>query len=228
MKYLNNNKGIALITSLMITLLSLVIVMGILTVVTQGIKTGASQKVYRNAVEASYGGTNVTMYEIIPQLANAILQNAAPTTANTQATLDSLTNASLFGGTNKINLSFTSTAACLNQKLQSDSSGTNWSSCSNSSTSLKTKDVKNSADISFSLKGTSGSSFNVYSKIVDTIQGTAYMAPPAGGVMVGGGVTESGSGSANLGRHFIYRIEVMGEKATNASEQGNLSVMYEY
>jgi hypothetical protein len=46
--------------------------------------------------------------------------------------------------------------------------------------------------------------------------------------MSSGGVAETGTGGINLGRHFIYRIEVIGEKSTNASEQGNLTVMYEY
>ena len=228
MKSLQNNKGIALVTALMITMLSLVIALGILYVVTQGIKTGASRKVYRNAVEASYGGTNIAMYEIIPQLAAAILETSAPTTLATQATLNNLVSVGMFGGSGKINLSFSSSAACLNQKLLNDSSGTNWNLCLNTPVSIKAADIKSGADMTFQLKGTSNSTFNVYSKIVDTIPGTSYMPAPPGGPLIGGGVAETSGGGVNLGRHFIYRIEVIGEKASNPSEQGNLSVMYEY
>ena len=223
MRCLHNNKGFALITALMITLLSLVIVMGILYVVTQGIKTGASRKVYRNAVEASYGGTNVAMYEIIPQLAAAILEVSAPTVADTDAKTTSLMTA--FSG---ITLLFPNTAACLNQKLLNNSTGTNWSSCPNTSTSVKAKDIVSSPDMTFTLRGTSGSSFNVYSKIVDTIPGTTYMPPLPGGPLLGGGAVDPGAATFSPGRHFIYRIEVIGQKTDNPSEQGNLTVMYEY
>jgi hypothetical protein len=228
MKYLDNNKGIALVTALMITALSLVIVMGILYVVTQGIKTGASRKVYRNAVEASYGGTSVAMYEVIPQLAAAILEVSTPTTANTNAKINSIkTSFNVLGG---INLQFPNPGAadCLNQKLLNNSSGTNWNLCPPNSTSVKAKDIKSSADMTFRLKGTSGSDFNVYTKIVDTIPGTSYMATPAGGAMQGGGAVESAAAVASPGRHFIYRIEVIGEKSSSPAEQGNLTVMYEY
>ena len=221
MKCLGNNKGFALITSLLITMLSLVIVLGILYVVTQGIKTGASQKVYRNAVEASYGGADLTMYEIVPELANAILATASPDVTATNLITASLE--STFGG---INLDFVSTAACFNQKLQFDSSA--WTSCTGTPASIKTKDITENPDMTLNLTGPSGSAFTVYSKIVDTIPGTPYMPPPPGGPLLGGGVTETGGASVSVGRHYIYRIEVIGQKATNPSEQGNLTVMYEY
>lgn len=223
MRCLDNNKGFALITSLLITMLSLVIVLGILYVVTQGIKTGASQKVYRNAIEASYGGTNLTMHEIIPQLSNAILATATPSVTGTNTATASLE--SMFSG---INLDFISTAACLNQKLQFDSSTWTSAICPGTPTSIKTNDIKNNPDMTFNLTGPSGSAFTVYSKIVDTIPGTPYMPPPPGGPLLGGGVTETGGASVSVGRHYIYRIEVIGQKTTNSSEQGNLTVMYEY
>jgi hypothetical protein len=224
MKYLKNDSGIALITALMITLLSLVIVMSILYVVTQGIKTGASRKVYRNAVEAAYGGTNVMMYELFPRLANAILATSTPTTANTNAMTSSL--GTTFSG---INLQFGSTGACLNQKLQfASSTWTTASICPGNSTSMNPKDIRSSPDMTFQLQGTSGQAFRVYSKIVDTVQGTAYMSGGPTTPLLGGGVTESAAAQVVSGRHFVYRIEVVGEKVNNPSEQGNLSVLYEY
>ena len=221
MKYLKNNDGIALITALMITLLSLVIVMGIIYVVTQGIKTGASRKVYRNAVEAAYGGTNVVMYELFPTLANAVLATGSPDASTATTSLFST-----FGGSSNINLLFPSTAACLTQKLQFASTG--WTSCPGNSASLNPKDIKGSPDLTFQLQGTPGQSYTVYSKIVDTVQGTPYMSGGPTTPLMGGGVTESAAAQVVSGRHFVYRIEVVGEKSTNPSEQGNLSVLYEY
>ena len=223
MKYLNNDKGFALITALMTTMLSLAFVLGILSVVTRGIQATGSRKVYRNAVEASYGAANVTMYEIIPQLAYVILEAANPTEAIT----DTMTT-SLKSNFDHIKLQFVSNSACLNQKLLNDSSGTNWSLCPNAPRSVKTKDIKNGPDIKFKLPGTSGASYTVYSKIVDTIPGTTYMARLPEGPLEGGGVVDSGAGGGSWGKHFVYRIEVIGEKADNPSEQGNLSIQYEY
>jgi len=218
MKYLKCNSGVALVTALMITLLSLVIVMGILYVVTQGIKTSASRKVYRNAVEAAYGGTNVTMYEIFPTLANAVLATSGTPDAGTAAT--SLTTT--FGG---ISLQFPS-SNCLTQKLTKPSSL--WTSCPSNSTSLNPKDIKSSPDMTFQLQATSGQYFKVCSKIVDTTVGTTYMSGGPSAPLLGQGTTDPGSSQVVSGKHFYYRIEVTGEKLNNPSEQGNLSVLYEY
>jgi hypothetical protein len=222
MKYLKNNKGIALITALMITLLSLVIVLGILYVVTQGIKTSASRKVYRNAVEAAYGGVNVTMYELFPTLANAVLATGSP---DASSAVTSLVTGPL-GVTGGINLTFPSTSPCLTQKLQTISTG--WTSCSSKSKSLNPKDIKSNPDIQFQLSGTSGQTFNVYTKIVDTVVGTPYMSGGPSAPLSGGGVTDPAASQVVTGWPYVYRIEVISEKSTKPSEQGNLSVLYEY
>jgi len=221
MKYLKNNNGIALVTALMITLISLVIILGILYVVTQGIKTSASRKVYRNAVEAAYGGANLTMYELFPTLANAVLATGSP---NATSAVNSLTTS--FGTSSKINLLFPSTAACLTQKLNSAPSA--WTSCSGRPTSLNPNDIRTSADMTFQLQGTSGQAFTVYSKIVDTTAGTPYMNGGPSAPLLGGGVVDPQAAQVVGGWHFLYRIEVASEKASNPSEQGNLSILYEY
>lgn len=220
MTCLKNNHGIALVTALMLTLLSLVIVMALLYMVTQDIKTGGSRKVYRNAVEASYGGADVTINEIIPMLNRVSFKNTSTATAGVPNLLASL------GG---VNLAFAVSAGCLEQKLSKNTA--DWSSCpADVSKSIKPKDIKLAPDMTFKLLGASGPTFTVYSKIVDTISGTAYPEPP-GGIstppLLGGGVTDSGSSSTSSARHFIYRVEIISEKIGSA-EQGNVSVLYEY
>ncbi len=224
MRCLKNDKGVALITALMVTLISLVIILGFLYVVTQGVKTGGSRKVYRNAVEASYAGTSVTMYDVLPQLAKAILEVSGPTSADTGLVMTTLETA--FSAQHLYFNQNTNYADCLNQKLTGDPS--TWSKCPGTSSSVTKANIVNSADMTFDLDGTSNSKFKVYTKIVDTIPGTTYMSPLPGGPLLGGGVTDPGTATVSSGRHFIYRIEVVGEKADHPSEQGNLTVMYEY
>ena len=54
MKSLQNERGIALITSLLLTLISLAIVLAVLYLITQGIQVSGSSKRYTNAREASF------------------------------------------------------------------------------------------------------------------------------------------------------------------------------
>jgi len=48
MNRLNNNKGVALVTALMLTLISLTIVMALMYMITQGTTVSASYKRYKN------------------------------------------------------------------------------------------------------------------------------------------------------------------------------------
>lgn len=206
MRLVNNNKGIALITALMMTLICLVITMSILYSVTQNIKSSAAHKAYRNSIEASYGGTEIVMNDVLPLL----FRNVSTSTIKS--------NFSTIG------FNFLNSNNCIRQKLSSAPTGTNWSLCSDGT------DVnpKISPDLSFNLGGTSGQQYTVYSKIVDTIEGADYINP--GGVpLLGGGVADSGGGSTGIPpQHFVYRVEVIGEKTANPVEKGSISVLYEY
>lgn len=206
MKFISNEKGIALITALLFTLMSLAIIMAILYSVTQNIKRTASQKAYRNSVEASYGGAEIMLNEILPKLFNG-------TETTTQLATD-------FG---TINMAFpgASAAACMAQKLAGASP---WPSCTNGTD----MNPKHNADVTFDLTGTANQRYTIYSKIVDTVKGADYLNP-GGAPLLGGGVAESGGGSMGIPlQHFVYRIEVTGEKKLNPAEQGNISVLYEY
>jgi hypothetical protein len=63
-----NNKGIALITALMFTLIILALIIGTLSMVNMGSRAGGGLKVYKNTVEAAYGGADVVMNDVIPRL----------------------------------------------------------------------------------------------------------------------------------------------------------------
>ena len=68
MKHLKDNSGIALITSLMFTLISLTIVMALLYMVTQSTRVSGANKRYKTALEASYGGSELFTKDILPYL----------------------------------------------------------------------------------------------------------------------------------------------------------------
>lgn len=72
MKMLRNEKGIALVMVLVLSLISLAVVSSLLFMVTQGTRLSGSVKLYRTAEEASQGG--------IEQIANLIDDRGTPTT----------------------------------------------------------------------------------------------------------------------------------------------------
>lgn len=207
MRPLNNN-GIALITALMFTLITLTIIMGVLSIVTQGTRSGASLKVYKNANEAAYGGAEIVMNDVVPRL----FQNISTSVIRNDYNQASFNKLMQFGS-----------SACIRQKRDLANTGTNWSACGDKSTQPNL-----SPDMTFQLVGTANKSFTVYTKIVDTMPGVVY--PGSGGSqLLGGGVVTdtSAGGSANLS-HFVYRVEVASALTQNPSEKTNVSVLYEY
>ena len=203
-----NNKGIALITALMLTLITLVIILSVMFLITNNIKSSGANKAYRNVTEAAYGGADLVMQDIIPRL----FQNISTNTLKTEFNASSLANMNMVFGS----------SACLRTKLN-NSVSSGWGACSSSI------DPKVQPDMKFNLEGSSGQGYTVYTKIIDTIKGVQYPPPlPGGQPLMGGGVTESSAPTtANL-IHYVYRIEVVGERTINPTEKSNLSVLYEY
>jgi len=65
MKTIGNEKGIALVTSLLLTLIAVGIIMMLMTTVITGLKTSAANKRYKNVVQAAYGGVSLSVNEFI-------------------------------------------------------------------------------------------------------------------------------------------------------------------
>lgn len=199
-----DEKGIALVTALMLTLISLTIAMALLYMITQGITTSAAQKRYHTSLEAAHGGVELFAKEIVPRLLKG---DAAATLASDFSA---------------IGLSISS-SACLTQKLNMGT--TDWSSCGAGST---TSDPKVAFDMTFRLNGAAGmGSFKIYSKIVDTTPGNS----DSSGIDYldsGSGVTGTSSGVSPKHIPALYRIEVAGEKEVNPNERALLSVLYAY
>jgi hypothetical protein len=228
MKHLKNQRGIALITSLMFTVLSMVIGMALLYMVTAGAKTSGAIKRYKTALDATYGGTELLTKEIIRKaLAFPNFSSAAtPFSTFLQNQMGPLT------------IQPESNLFCLRMRLTTPKRF--WSNaCSNLSSSAP--------DISFQLNAASGTPYRVYSNIVDTsewritsfpgtgLQETNYLAGNSditGGEdaeLTQGAVVGSGGPTINLPHYpYVYKIEIQGERQNNPVENGNISVLYAY
>jgi hypothetical protein len=217
MKQLRNEKGIALVTSLLLTLIALGLIMALLYSVTTGIKVSAASKRYKNVVEAAYGGVSLSVNEFIPSLNSAIFGNYSSGVSGL------LTK---YAASDKINLDIPS-LVCLRDKL--DNATQNWSpSCS------KTQDPKDNPDMTFILKSnlsdfSKNQGFKVYTKIVGTpIKGNTDKADMPN-LRKGENVIESAEiEGTGVTIPTTYRIEIMAEQETNPREKANVSVLYAY
>lgn len=217
---LRNNKGIALVTSLLFTLLSLAIVMTLLYMVTKGTKTTAAQKRYKTALEASYGAAELLSKDLLPSM----FRNY--TTAASIADLP----ASFYN----VSLAIPD-SGCLAQKTQKPTTQWDTTLCA---APTKTVTPTESPDLTFNLKAANDpAGYTVYSKIIDTrcggdpslgqacsnsdSSGIDYL-DGGGGVAGGGGIVQPQS------RPAYYKIEIQGERASNPREKSKLSVLYAY
>lgn len=203
MKILKNERGIALVTALLLTLIALAITMALLYMVTWQTRLSAAHKRYKTAIEASHGGAEIFAKQIIP-----------PIFANITGV--KLTNQ--FPGISLVPAS----GQCLQAKLNNTSSG--WSaSCGTDSAPF---DPTANPDVRLTLQGVNNSNFNVFAKIVDTVPGNSDLSGYE--LDNGGGVASSDSSVPP--KHFpaVYRIEVQGQKAVNPQEKAQLSVLYAY
>lgn len=208
MKLLKSNKGIALITTLMLTLISLTMILALLYIVSQDIMTSGSQKRYENSLEAAHGGVDILSREIIPRLLRG--DSASEITKNYDILFKSAMNIPL--------------SACLNDKLKYNKS--EWTNCSADAADM---DAKKSFDVSLTLKNVKSSQpgFTVYSKIIDTSPGNT---DTSGIDYLDNGASVTGAGIGANPKHipYMYRIEVQGESESNAKERAKLSVLYAY
>lgn len=226
MRCIQNQKGVALITALMFTALSLVLCLSLLYMITAGIQSSGALKSYRTALEATYGGTEITVKDLI----NTSFGYNDYVSLNPSATFPEFL-------TSKMGMLATSATVgtCMEQRLTLPRP--QWSAaCADDSL-----DPKKGTDVSFELNSTSGSPYMVYSKIIDTMErkflvldgGTERTVVMAGNSdtstlsLEGGSTTEGGQVTVPH-YPYIYRIEIQGERKKNPLEKANVSVMYAY
>jgi hypothetical protein len=211
MRQLSGEKGVALVVVLAMVVLSAAMFAVVLHFIQRGTETSGIDKRYETAKEASLGAIDVFAKEIIP-MAIAKAQ-FSPDTSLT----DALVNFSKTGG-NKIEKNATS--ACFSDKLLKSTA--NWGAGCDSSPQPKA-----APDVTFTLTGTDGQPFVVYTKIVDTVAGNSNTS---GVSLEGAGVVDSMSAMVSV-QHFpyMYSMEVQGERASNPTgERAAFEVLYAF
>lgn len=219
MKPLVNQNGMALVTSLMLTLISLTIVMFLMYMVTSGVTLSGANKRYKTSLEASYGAVDVVAKDVMPQL---LLNMASPSTAISSGG---------YGAAFNFRASTNVTAnACLQEKLTKSTSA--WSAACSSS-----YEPKLLPDMTLTLSSTASDSFAVYTKIVDTFcsDNRPYPAGNCTGSDLSGLYLDGGAGVAGgtsdvsvQQKPAVYRIEITAERSNNPKEKSNLSILYAF
>ena len=206
-KTLGNERGIVLVTSLMLTLITLVVTMALLYTITAGTTASGKLTQYRTTVDAAYGGAEIVSKDVIPFL----LANYSSATL-----VSKLTGSSGFQG---VNLSLVTTQACLQAKLKKGTA--NWPAGCYSATSAAV-----SPDLTMQLPSTGGTPITVYSKILSTKAGNSDM----GGIsLIGGGVSDPGNNVIYpLSQPFLYTIEVQGQRQGDTKIGADLEILYAY
>ena len=221
MNRLRNERGIALVTALLLTMLALAIVAAVLYIVTQGIQVSAASKKYKTALEATHGGLEVFTKDIITQI-----YTGTSTTQLVSSFPVATIGLSFFG-------SYTS---CVKHKLNTPTSQWSTGASAVCGSNAKVINPKNNYDATFTLKGTTpGTNYKAYAQIVDTVTGNscatvgdALLGNAAGTTQIGSGGGGSGSAVDPIHTPALFTIEVQGEKETNPLEKARLSVLYAY
>jgi hypothetical protein len=202
MKSLENENGIALVMVMVLSLIGLAIVAALMFMLTQGTRVSGVHRIFRTADEAGLGGANLTAEFVDKNVTNATqnLTLVDPVLGSKTADTD-----------------------CLRQKLTL--AKVNWSNCTADEQSY---DPMTNWDISLPLPGSSGQTFTVNAKIVDTVPGSS---DTTGLVRVGTqslrGTTDQSNEYRPPANPYLYRIEV---QAQDSSQRGvsRYSILYAY
>jgi len=211
MRHLKNEKGVALVTALLLTLIALAICLALIYYITQSTTISGANKRYKTSLEAAHGGVDVFAKDIIPRIFGGYSTNSLRAT---------------FEG---INLDVPVSNDCLQQKLNMNTR--DWSACGATGSS---PDALAYPDITFRLRGMPlKPGFLVNAKIVDTTLGNTDTSASGGAgetlIDPAGVAYNSNAGQVGV-KHlpYIYRLEVESKQENNAKERAGLSVLYAY
>lgn len=193
-----NEKGIALVMVLLLSVIALAIMAALIYMLTAGTQISGMQKRYKTALEAGVGGTDI-IYQLI----------AARGNPNIPLDVFSIPAENVDG------------VNCLIAKLNFNT--TDWDpKCSNTLTINPAEPA--SYDMTFTLPG-AGTEYTVYTKIVDTVEGNSGGDI---GLTKGGVVNTNSGEITVVSIPYLYTIEIDAQNADNPAERAKLSVLYQY
>jgi len=220
MKLFRNEKGIALVSVLILSLIALSIIATLVYLVIQGTRFSGFFKRYETAREAGTGGAEITVDLInsrgkLPAI-TGILLTSFPKGCDC-GDPDTAGDNSMVNEDGSLTTPPTGAYLCLCAKL-CDATADWPTGCDN------TLAAATNPDLSLSLAGLGGDSYSVNTKIVDTIPGYTDMS---GEDLGGAGVVTSSSMTLRSPpQPYIYRVEVDAQNATNQIERSTISVLY--
>jgi hypothetical protein len=209
---MRSERGAVLIVVIVLSAIVLAVMTSLIYMITVGTQISGIEKRYRTAHDAAFGG-----WAVIGQLlaTRGSSTDVATFKANLVGLNPSVTDNAGCTGTTDAGSAKSGIAA----KMLTRS--TTWSALcgTNLTTTASTAD--------FSMKLGSGTTYNVYGKIVDTFPGNT--AGGGGTGLRGKGVVASASGEiAVMPMPYLYTVEVDAENASNPSERAKLSILYQY
>jgi len=228
---LRGEKGIALVMVLLLSLIALAFVSAMLFMITQGTKLSGAYRVFKSAEDASFGGTEIVQ-DYMSGKGDLFLPLLIVT--DFRCVCDANSDGNVTTNDNhewKVSTNTDMGRSCRCDKLCTghfDSVGaSNWTVCAADDSSLDPTAIP---DLQFTL-GVAPNVFDVFAKIVDTVEGNSDMGGlvTGGGSLGGGGVVASNTGLINPPQSpYLYRIEVQAQAAVNVRERSRLSILYAY
>jgi hypothetical protein len=226
---LKNEKGIALVMVLILSLIALAIVSTLLYLVMQGTKSSTYFKRYETALDAAHGGSEIAASLIsnrgnlvVPALAGFFSGINFPTQCICGYDADPYDE----------DYPLPSPDTCLCRKLcmpAYKSDGTYiWDTAGSGACGAAGVSMEPTAgyDIQFSLPGTGALTYQVSGKIVDTTVGVTDLSGQQ--LSCGSGVAYQCGTFSGPPTPYLYRIELNSEDSTRPTERARLSVLYEY
>jgi hypothetical protein len=201
--------GAALLLVLILTGIGLTFTVSLLYMVTTGAQVTGGQKRYDTALQAGKAGVDV-----IRQVIDARGDPGVPFPAPMAFSLPSLNVAGFDCLDNKLN----------NATFQADGVTKNWNASCDETLAINPADAT-SYDMTFNLGVPPNAVYNVYAKIVDTVDGNS--GANTGLVKTGVVVTNSGE-IAVQSLPYLYTIEVLALNIANGNERARLSLLHQF
>ena len=213
-----NEKGIALLMVLVLSAILLAIMSGLIYMVISGTQISGAEKRYKTAIDAGMGGADIT-YQFIGRRGDTA-SNASFIADILEVSPAVTTPATCSGMSGSV--TYTGLAAKLLTSTYLPTGSLNWSGCDDSLTIDPTDNT--TYDMYFQFGGSGPfPTYDVYSKIIDTIEGNT--APDTG--LIQGGVVWTKTEHSPEPRPYYYTVEVDAQNP-GATERARLSILYQY
>jgi Flp pilus assembly pilin Flp len=225
MRFLKNEKGIALVMVLILSVIALAIVSTLLYLVMQGTKTSSSYKRYETALDAGHGGSEIAS-ALISNRGNLVISGLSGINFPNQCVcgFDSNPYDEVYP--------LPSPDTCLCRKLcmpAYESGGTYIWGASGSgacNTAGASMDPTTDYDVQFDLPGSGSITYQVSGKIVDTTVGVTDLSGEQ--LSCGTGAAYQCGTFSGPPTPYLYRVELNSQDSSHPTERARLSILYAY